>query len=117
MESPVLNVPIRILKIKTADGKDEVGRELGSDWLLASFGWDENTEHLYYLTTNCVNGDKLMELEERNSITPADLAHILFHALQDNEIRERLMARPRFQAKPKTLSTPIDISELVALKK
>lgn len=43
--------PIRVLRIKNGETRDEEGRRYGDDWVLADFGEDFDGDH-YYLTTN-----------------------------------------------------------------
>jgi hypothetical protein len=49
---------VRVLKVPQG-GKDDKGREVGDDWLLADFGCtygDDGTEYCVYLTMDRVHG-------------------------------------------------------------
>lgn len=63
---------VRVLKVPSKGGKDEEGRELGDDWLLADFGCtqdDDGNEYCVYLTTN-----RLRASEDLPFLEPEPLA-------------------------------------------
>jgi predicted RNA-binding Zn-ribbon protein involved in translation (DUF1610 family) len=56
---------VRVLKVPQG-GKDEDGREVGDDWLLADFGctWDDDgKEYCIYLTTDRVQASRYADMD------------------------------------------------------
>jgi hypothetical protein len=87
--------PYRVLKIRNGETKDADGREVGTDWLVATLGADADDFH-YYVTTDRVRGSELADVAEICKSDPGDLARAIARMLNarwTRDVRRRQQRR------------------------